>query len=94
MVLPRQLPGSGRPGRGGSRLVGCLVAALAFAAAVVDATGAAEAALGRVGAGSPRGSAWRRRVLITPLRDAIWRRSEAMTACSAVGGGGGGRLGG
>ena len=67
-----------------------VVVALAFAAAVVDAAGAAAAAPGRVGAGSPRDSASsRRRVLITPSRDAIWRWSEAIIACSAVGGGGG-----
>ena len=70
--------------------VAVVVAALDFAAAVVDAAGAAVAALGRVGAGSPRDSATsRRRVLITPSRDAIWRWSEAIIACSAVWGGGG-----
>ena len=73
---------------------GVVVAALRFAAAVVDAAGAAVAAPGRVGAGSPRDSAsLRQRVLITPSRDAIWRWSEAIIACSAVGGGGGGWAG-
>ena len=67
---------------------GALLAAAA--AVVVVAAGAAAAAPGRVGAGWPRDSAYsRRRVLITPSRDAIWRSSEAIIACSAVGGGGG-----
>ena len=63
---------------------------LALAPAVVDAAGAAAAALSRVGAGSRDSATSRRRVLITPSRDAIWRRSEAIIAYSAVGGGGGG----
>ena len=66
-----------------------VVAALAFATGVVDVAGAAAVALGRVGAGSPRDSASsRRKVLITPSRDAIWRCSEAIIACSTRGGGG------
>ena len=67
-----------------------VVVALAFAAAVVDAVGVAAAALGRVGADSPCDSASsRRRVLIMPSRDAMWRWSKAIIACSAVEGGGG-----
>ena len=66
-------------------------AALGFAGAVVDASWAAVAASVRAGAGSPRVSASsRRRVLITPSRDAIWRWSKAIMVCSAVGGVGGG----
>ena len=61
---------------------------------VVVAAGAAAVARDRVGAGSRRDSASSRwRVLITPSRDAIWRWSEAIIACSAVGGGGSGWAG-
>ena len=69
----------------------------AFRFVVVVAAGAAwaaAAAAGRAegaGAGSPRDSASSRpRVLMTPSRDAICRWSEAIIACSAVGGAGGG----
>ena len=80
-VQSRQLPRSGRPGCGGSAVaVLVVVAALAFAAVVGDAAGAAAAAMGFVGASSPRDSA-------NPLREAILRWSEAIIACSAVGGG-------
>ena len=57
---------------------------------VVAAAGAARAAGSWAGAGSLRDSASSRRsVLMTPSRDAIWRCSKAIIACSAVGGGGG-----
>ena len=70
------------------RFVVVVAAGAAWAAAAVSVR--AEAA----GAGSPRDSARsRRRVLITPSRDAICGWSEAIMACSAVGGAGGGWAG-
>ena len=66
------------------RFVVVVAAGAAWAAAAAPAR--AEAA----GAGSPRHSASsRRRVLMMSSRDAICRWSEAIMACSAVGGGGG-----
>ena len=72
----------------------------AFRFVVVVAAGAACAAAAAsvraeaAGAGLPRDSASsRRRVLITPSRDAICCWSEAIMACSAVGGAGGGWAG-
>ena len=73
---------------------GVVNAALHLADVSAGAAWAAVAALARVGAGSPRDSASsRRRVLITPSRDAIWRWSDAIMACSAVEGAGGGWAG-
>ena len=76
---------------------GVVDAALRFAAVVVGVAWAAVAAPVRAaaaGAGSPRDSASsRRRMLITPSRDVIWRWSKAIITCSAVWGGRG-RLGG
>ena len=67
------------------RFVVVVAAGTAWAAAAASAR--AEAA----SAGSPRDSASsRRRVLIMSSRDAICRWSEAIMACSAVGGAGGG----
>ena len=67
------------------RFVVVVAAGAAWAAAAAPAR--AEAA----GAGSPRDSASsRRRVLLMSSRDAICRWSQAIMACSAVGGGGGG----
>ena len=60
-----------------------VVVAVAAAAAAAVAPPRSHGA----GAGSPRDStSSRRRVLITPLRDAICRCSKAIIACSAVGG--------
>ena len=72
----------------------------AFWFVVVVAAGAAWGAVAvpvraeAAGAGSPRDSiSSRRRVLIAPSRDGICRWSEAIIACSAVGGAGGGWAG-
>ena len=86
-------------------VVGGVAAVLPFADAafrfvVVVAAGAAWAAAAAparaeaAGAGSPRDSASsRRRVLMMSSRDAICRWSDAIKACSAVGGAGGGWAG-
>ena len=68
--------------------------AVIVAAGASRAAAAAPARAEAAGAGSPRDSAcsWRR-VLLMSSSDAICRWSEAIVACSAVGGGGGGRLG-
>ena len=72
-------------------------AAFRFVVVVAGAAWATVAAPVRAeaaGAGSPRDSASsRRRLLMTPSRDVIWRWSEAIIACSAVGGAGGGWAG-
>ena len=71
------------------------VAVFVIVVAFVVAAGAAAVARDQAGAGSPRDStSSQQRVLITPFRDAIWRCSDAIIACSAVGGGGGGGGGG
>ena len=82
-----------------SDVIGAVAAALPLVEAacrfvVVLAAGAARAAAAAparaetAGAGSPRDSARsRRRVLMMSSRDAICRWSEAIVACSAVGGG-------
>ena len=104
MAGARELPAGGRPGRCGCRLAarccrggGVVNAAFRFVVVAAGAAWAAAAAPVRAeaaGAGSPRDSASsRRRVLITPSRDVIWRWSEAIIACSAVGGAGGGWAG-
>ena len=61
---------------------------------VVVAAGAVAVARNQAVAGSPRNSASsRQRVPIMPPRDAIWGCSDAIIACSAVGGGGAGWAG-
>ena len=71
------------------------VGAAFFAGAVVVGAAAAAGAAGATGfwarASSPLDTlSSRRSVLMTPSRDAIWHRSVAIIACSAVGARGGG----
>ena len=85
-------PASCQPGA--ARVAGAAFLSGAAVFVVVVAAGAAGASGLWAGAGSPRHSASSRRmVLITFSSDAICRCGKAIIACSAVGGGGGGRLG-
>ena len=82
--VPPPAPASCQPGD--TRVVGAAFLRLPLVLAAHAAVVAGDWA----GAGSPRDSAssWRR-VLITPLRDAIWRGSDAIIVCLALGGWGG-----